>query len=217
MITIPGQLAIKTIHGRNGDFNVGRLTTSIGEFVTKNAELDQYREGKYEGDFCIAEIRPSMYTTGGRMVIELRAVLAGMDLSNLESLTKDEAHRMSGQEVDPIDEEAAGSQQPIIPASSAPTPEKTPSASDLSPQTSTISQTDTAPGSDDASSEACAENISDDQADVALFGSVWPLGPIVKLDRTVDRLLLRKQRNRLDELGYAFDYVSQEWSLKAAA
>ncbi|HRO37734.1 DUF3275 family protein, partial [Thauera sp.] len=23
MITIPGQLAIKTIHGRNGDFNVG--------------------------------------------------------------------------------------------------------------------------------------------------------------------------------------------------
>ena len=26
MITIPGQLAIKTIHGRNGD-NVGRLAT----------------------------------------------------------------------------------------------------------------------------------------------------------------------------------------------
>src|SRR3546814_3690087 len=46
MITIPGQLAIKTIHGRNGDFNVGRLATSIGEFVVKNAELDQYREGK---------------------------------------------------------------------------------------------------------------------------------------------------------------------------
>jgi hypothetical protein len=58
MITIPGQLAIKTIHGRNGDFNVGRLATSIGEFVVKNAELDQYAEGKYEGDFAIAEIRP---------------------------------------------------------------------------------------------------------------------------------------------------------------
>jgi len=57
MITIPGQLAIKTIHGRNGDFNVGRLATSIGEFVVKNAELDQYAEGKYEGDFAIAEIR----------------------------------------------------------------------------------------------------------------------------------------------------------------
>jgi hypothetical protein len=62
MITLPGQLAIKTIHGRNGDFNVGRLATSIGEFVIKNAELDQYREGKYEGDFVITEIRPSTYT-----------------------------------------------------------------------------------------------------------------------------------------------------------
>ena len=38
MITLPGQLAIKTIHGRNGDFNVGRLATSIGEFVIKNAD-----------------------------------------------------------------------------------------------------------------------------------------------------------------------------------
>ena len=42
MITIPGQLAIKTIHGRNGDFNVGRLATSIGEFVVKNAVPDAH-------------------------------------------------------------------------------------------------------------------------------------------------------------------------------
>ena len=62
MITIPGQLAIKTIHGRNGDFSVGRLATSIGEFVVKNAELDQYREGKYDGDFVIVEIRPPRTT-----------------------------------------------------------------------------------------------------------------------------------------------------------
>ena len=73
MITIPGQLAIKTIHGRNGDFNVGRLATSIGEFVVKNAELDQYAEGKYEGNFAIVEIRPSTYSANGRMVIEIRA------------------------------------------------------------------------------------------------------------------------------------------------
>ena len=66
MINIAGQLAIKTIPGRYGKFNVGRLATSIGEFVIKNAELDQYDEGKYDGDFIIAEIRPSMYTSGGR-------------------------------------------------------------------------------------------------------------------------------------------------------
>lgn len=105
MITIPGQLAIKTIHGRNGDFNVGRLATSIGEFVVKNAELDQYTEGKYEGDFVIAEIRPSTYSANGRMVIEIRALLGGMTLSNIDALSRDEARRLSPQEVDPIDEE----------------------------------------------------------------------------------------------------------------
>jgi hypothetical protein len=51
MITLPGQLAIKTIHGSNGDFNVGRLATSIGEFVVKNAELDQYRRRQVRGRF----------------------------------------------------------------------------------------------------------------------------------------------------------------------
>jgi hypothetical protein len=93
----------------------------------------------------------------------------------------------------------------------------TPVASAVSLPTSAIAPTDTAPGIVEASSDTSAENSSEDQADVALFGSVWPLGPVVKLDRTVDRLVLRKQRNRLDELGYAFDYVSQEWSVKAAA
>ena len=41
MITIPGQLAIKTIHGRDGDFNVGRLATSIGGFVVEKAAHPQ--------------------------------------------------------------------------------------------------------------------------------------------------------------------------------
>ena len=35
MINIPGQLAIRTINGRNGEFNVGKLSTSIGEFVIR--------------------------------------------------------------------------------------------------------------------------------------------------------------------------------------
>ncbi|MDP4537964.1 DUF3275 family protein, partial [Alkalimonas collagenimarina] len=139
MITLPGQLAIKTIHGRNGDFNVGRLATSIGEFVIKNAELDQYREGKYEGDFVITEIRPSTYNTSGRMVIEIRAHLGGMTLSNIDHLSRDEANRLSPQEVD-----------------------------------------------------------------ATLFGALWPLGEIVKLDATVDRRLLRQQRDRLGALGYEF-------------
>jgi hypothetical protein len=40
------------------------------------------------------------------MVIEIRAHLGGMTLSNIDALSRDEARRLSPQEVDPIDEEA---------------------------------------------------------------------------------------------------------------
>lgn len=209
MITLPGQLAIKAIHGRNGDFNVGRLSTSIGEFVTKNAELDQYREGKYEGEFAIVEIRSSMYyTSRGTMIIEMRAELGGMTLSNLDPLTQDDAHRLTPQEVDPIDEEAA-KPQALRPASAPATVIETPPALDPLIDTTPFGQ-----GSPTVVT-AAPEDTSD--ADATLFGPVWPLGSTVKLDSTLDRRRLRQQRDRLDALGYAFDYTTQNWSLKAAA
>jgi len=210
MITLPGHLAIKTIHGRNGDFNVGRLSTSIGEFVTKNAELDQYREGKYDGDFNIVEIRPSMYTTGGRMVIELRAVLGGMTLSTIDSLSKDEAHKFSPQEVDPVDEET---QNASAPAPSA-TPEPAPVAGEARSPSDPL--TDTTPFGTKTASESAVPMEDQPDPDAALFGTLWPLGELVKLDATVDRRLLRKQRDRLDTLGYEIDPLSQEWHPKAA-
>jgi len=202
MITLPGQLAIKTIHGRNGDFNVGRLATSIGEFVIKNAELDQYREGKYEGDFVITEIRPSTYNTSGRMVIEIRAHLGGMTLSNIDHLSRDEANRLSPQEVDPIDEEA----QTPAPSTSAPAEAKAATSSDPLVDTTPFGNAPVA-----APSEASVE-----ADDAVLFRALWPLGEIVKLDATVDRRLLRQQRDRLGALGYEFAPLSQDWHIASA-
>ena len=203
MINVPGQLAIKTIHGRNGDFNVGRLATSIGEFVVKNAELDQYAEGKYEGDFAIAEIRPSTYTANGRMVIEIRALLGGMTLSNIDALSRDEARQLSPQEVDPIDEEAQA------PAPAA--PQAKPKAKPRSPRDPLV---DTTPfGSEPA---ATSPEASAEADDAALFGALWPLGDVVKLDATVDRRILRQQRDRLGVLGYEFAPLSQDWHLAKA-
>jgi hypothetical protein len=204
MITIPGQLAIKTIHGRNGDFNVGRLATSIGEFVIKNAELDQYREGKYEGDFVIAEIRPSTYNTSGRMVIEIRAHLGGMTLSNIDPLSRDEANRLSPQEVDPIDEETPS---PAPALASTPVEAEAPATGNP--------LVDTAPfGVDVPTRPAAKPAVLDD--DATLFGTLWPLNDIVKLDATVNRRVLRQQRDRLGALGYEFAPLSQDWHLVSA-
>ena len=201
MITIPGQLAIRTIHGRNGDFNVGRLATSIGEFVVKNAELDQYDEGKYEGDFIITEIRPSTYNAAGRMVIEVRAHLGGMTLSNIDALSGDEAHRLGPHEVDPIDEETPVS----APEAKAPARAKKRDARDP--------LIDTTPFGAEPP-PAIAEATAD--ADAALFGTLWPLGEIVKLDATVDRRVLREQRDRLTALGYTFAPLTQDWHQAAS-
>nr|WP_297354110.1 DUF3275 family protein [uncultured Caldimonas sp.] len=200
MITIPGQLAIKTIHGRNGDFNVGRLATSIGEFVIKNAELDQYAEGKYDGDFIITEIRPSTYTASGRMVIEIRAHLGGMTLSSIDRLSRDEASRLSPQEVDPIDEEvAAPAPAAAPPTSKPPAKRKARAAGDPLEDTTPF-------GVADPQAKADTE-----AQDAALFGTLWPLGDVVKLDATVDRRTLREQRDRLGVLGYEFEPLSQQW------
>lgn len=186
MINIPGQLAIRTISGRNGDFNVGRLSTSIGEFVIKDALLDQYGEGKYHGDFLITEIRPSYYSTAGRLVIEIRAKLDSMSLDDVDNLTAEDAARLSPNEPDPLDEDAPAAQPTTQPTASA--------VLEDAPFGMTPS-----------------ENTIDPEADAALFGTIWPFGDTVRLDTTVDRKQLRQQCNRLTELGYVHNFKLQVW------
>lgn len=91
------------------------------------------------------------------------------------------------------------------------TPPVKPKAKPRSPRDPLV---DTTPfGSEPAPVSAAASAEADD---AALFGALWPLGETVKLDATVDRRVLRQQRDRLDKLGYAFAPLSQDWHLKAA-
>lgn len=103
MIKLSGVLTIRTINGRKGVFNVGRLATDIGEFAVKETLLEQYEEGHYEGDFGITRIYPSQYSVGSRVVTEIRAVLATMALANIDDLDHEEAHSPDS-EPDPVDE-----------------------------------------------------------------------------------------------------------------
>ncbi|WP_339437511.1 DUF3275 family protein [Pseudomonas sp. EL_65y_Pfl1_R32] len=204
MINIPGQLAIRTISGRNGDFNVGRLSTSIGEFVIKDALLDQYDEGKYRGDFLITEIRPSYYSTAGRLVVEIRAKLESMSLDDVDKLTAEDAAKLSPSEPDPIDEESSS------------TPTRPARQRKALTTTTAVSNVDKASSQEDApfgmplpSSEKATE------LDAILFGTIWPLGDAVKLDTTVDRQRLRQQCTRLGELGYVLDFKQQTWTCQS--
>lgn len=201
MINIPGQLAIRTISGRNGDFNVGRLSTSIGEFVIKDALLDQYSEGKYRGDFLITEIRPSYYSTSGRLVVEIRAKLDSMSLDGVDHLTAEDAATLSASEPDPIDEESSS-------ALPKPLQQRNKLTSSKGASTGEPSAAEDAPfGMPPPSLASSAEQDAD------LFGTIWPLCDTVKLDTTVDRQRLRQQCTRLGELGYVLDFKLQVWTL----
>jgi len=210
MIKIPGHLAIRTIQGRNGAFNVGRLSTSIGEFVIKDAVLEQHVEGKYRGEFVITEIRASSYSTGGRLVIEIRARLDSMVLEDIDALTAYDNAQIDAQSPDPLDEE-----QPAA----APPPKARPQPyRHAKPATaSTAPADDNAPFGMPVSPAAAPVTPAPDvdEADQKLFGTVWPLGETVRLDSTVDRQRLRQQCQRLSELGYAMDFKSQAWNRAA--
>ncbi|MEE4678371.1 DUF3275 family protein [Pseudomonas alliivorans] len=202
MINLPGFLAIRTINGRNGEFNVGRLSTSIGEFVIKDALLDQYDEGKYRGDFAITEIRPSYYTNGGRLVVEIRARLDSMSLEDVANLSAEEAERLSNNETDPIDEELSPSQPQSKTRKTKPTRSTTVASSE--------SNAPFGMGNTQVSNTASTHD-----SDVELFGTIWPIGDTVRLDTTVDRQRLRLQCVRLGELGYELDFKLQTWKLNS--
>jgi len=102
MLKLSGVLTIRTINGRNGPFNVGRLITDLGEFSVKDTLLDQYEEGKYEGDFGISRIYPAYYLAGGRLIVEVRATLETMALAAIDALTAEDVAPAA--EPDPIEE-----------------------------------------------------------------------------------------------------------------
>ncbi|URW83076.1 DUF3275 family protein [Alcaligenes sp. DN25] len=208
-IVVPGQLTLRTIRGKNGPFTVGRLTTPIGEFAVKDAELEQYPEGKYDGDFVIRYIFAKSYPVAGGARFEVRANLDGMTLNGIDKLSRDEARSFATQEVDPLDEEQG--------AQPAATPAKPVKASKPAPvQASADPLVDTTPFGVDAPVPAAATaSGSAEDGDAALFGILWPLGESVKLDSTIDRRALRAQIARLGELGYSLDFKTQEWSREA--
>jgi len=196
MISITGQLAIRTISGRLGLFNVGRLNTSIGEFTIKDALLDQYQEGKYRGDFAIKQIRPSYYSHGGRLVVEIRAELEGMTLEDVTGLSREDEEQLSTTVPDPLEEDG--------PPPAPPPPRRRPAAH-APRQTNAFA-------SDEPFGMSPPVEAPADSVDAELFGTLWPLGESVRLDTTVDRQRLRAQCTRLDQLGYTMDFKTQTWS-----
>ena len=188
MVKLEGTLKTRVIHGRNGDFSVGSLLTNIGEFSVKDPMLEQYSEGEYRGEFLISKIFPISYAWGGAVRVEIRAIIESVNIFD----SQEKAMPVTP-EPDPLVIDEA--QQPQKTSTDKPVESDKPEH----------------PGKSDTKQQAVSAEMTVDQA---LFGSVQVKncpGDEVKLDLTVDRQLVRQQRDKLRELGYAFDAKRQLW------
>lgn len=195
MLHLNGTLTIKKINGAKGAFSVGDLVTDVGTFKVKDALLDQFEEGRYQGSFAISSIYLSSYIWRGKAMTDIRANLVDIRLDEVTESAPQDA--VPPEEPDPIEEDSVRPQtaSDIVPGAGATVVVVTPAG-----------QVDVDPAL---------------EAMVKLFGpeigpKAWR-GEVVKLDPTVDRGLFREQRDKLKELGYRFDAKSQSWAMASEA
>lgn len=200
MLKLSGILAIRSVKGARGDFNVGRLVTEIGEFAVKDPLIEEYEEGRYEGEFSISSIFPSTYFTNGRTVVEIRARLGSIALKGIEQLTDEDT--LPVVEHDPIEEVP----KPVVAEAQL-------EIADLEPAVHSAGIEAIPPAGAPIPVMSIEEEIifRNEQEYRRLFGTLWPLQSKVKLDPTVDRQAFRAQRDALKDLGFKFQPLGQLW------
>ncbi|HCR1141752.1 TPA: DUF3275 family protein [Klebsiella aerogenes] len=204
-VIVTGKLVIKTINGRNGAFNVGLLETGIGSFSVKDRELEQYTAGVYQGEFIIGRIFMHSWSYGANSGTEIRARLDEMHIETNDALTPCDEQKLSPPVNDPLDEERRAE----VPGASvtAPGPVDEKVSVEAKPASRPKATSDKAKRPQ-FSVPSPAEQDADDKA---LFGELWPLGEVVKLDATAPRQTLRQQKARLSQLGYDFNAQEQQF------
>lgn len=190
MVRINGTLVVKEIKGANGKFCVGDLTTSLGDFKVKEPILDQFEEGRYEGEFVIERVFLNSYVWRGKSTTDIRARVTEIYLDTVDEGAVEEIPT----EPDPMTTDVATSRTVTSSVESAPEP---------APVLNTDEQDPARRALDELFGQDIAALVADTRE--------------VKLDPTVDRAKFRVQRDRLKELGYRFDAKSQIWVPSEAA
>lgn len=225
-VRIQGTLTVKRINGANGPFCVGSLVSEIGEFRVKDAILEQFEEGAYQGSFWIAHIFPSSYITSGRMVVEVRAKLADLQIDEHDA----KAEATPEQEPDPANEATPVAVQvasrrptPGNKPKPAAAPAQTPATPAVAPRADARTEASDAshasPGATTQNAPASETSAVSPARDLALFGEALyaelNAGLPIKLDPTIDRLKFREQITRLRTLGFVPNVTTQTWERQA--
>ena len=207
MQILDGTLAVEVIKGNRGDFCVGTLTTSIGEFKVKDAALEQFERGTYAGRFSIEKVYIESTRWRGGWFTNLMAKIA-IDGYQINEEDTSSTNAPSAQaEPDPIDDHDTS--KPSV------QPENSASVNEASLHEPEAAQSPEQP-------QELSNNNPVSDPDEKLFGiELYPLfkarAPAIALDNTIDREQFRLQRDKLKASGYRFDPKDQHWHLGANA
>ena len=194
-ISVRGTLVVQRKRGRKGEFNVGDLSTEIGEFEVKDALIEEYEPGRYAGEFVIRWIEPDSFSWRGKVFVKNRA--------SLDAIYIDEADESEGAATPALPPEPDPADLPPATDGDAHDANKRPASTSAKP-----------PRSAPAASAGTLTSGADE--DPALFGAelfeLLASRQPMKLDPTIDRVQFRQQRDRLKALGYAFNVKNQTWS-----
>ncbi len=194
MIILEGQITNKVINGVRGDFSVGNFMTDVGQFKIRSVLLDQYEEGEYQVRVSVNKIDLNSYMSkrNGIIITEME-----LDIDHLEMLdgeikavidepTEPDASIDNDQ---PVDTEFKKARMVIGREGVKAIPVAT----------------------QDGKANTPIDDTNQDMAE--LFGHLWPLAGVVKLDSTTPRTQFIRQKEHLKSTGYQFNGKDQTWHL----
>ena len=197
MILLDGTITNKIINGVNGDFSVGTFQTEIGKFKIRSALLDQYEEGEYSVRVAVNKFDLNSYQSkrNGIIITEIEA-----HVDTLELIDGD----IKPVQQDSIEPDASLENESLaMKTVKADTDSKKP----VKPSSGKIVL------SNKKVNSKAEPEIADKAELEKLFGHLWPLGNEVKLDTTLPRPMIIKQKSYLSGC-YDFNAKTQIWIKK---
>ena len=202
MQVLDGTLVVEAVNGQYGSFNVGILKTSIGEFKIKDAALDQFKAGVFEGRFTLEKI-----------YVESKPWRNGI-FTNLMVKIAVDGYQIAEENDGPAEAPSAQAEPDAI---DVPVSTEKPTSTEPAISESVKDEQSSIPEAEAAKSENLDESDATDP-DEELFGiELYEIFKnrieVIELDTTVDRVKFRMQIGRLKDVGYAFDSLNQVWRL----
>ncbi len=204
MIILEGNITNKVITGANGDFSVGNFNTEVGQFKIKSQLLDQFEEGDYQVQVSVVKLSLNTYVVK-RSGITITEIVADIDAINvidadIKSVTVESIEPDASVDEIKADKARVTTEKKAVVKTDHQKPKKAnKSETVLNTQKTKIPVT---PGMEGDDEKQLPE----------LFGHLWPLTENVKLDTTLPRTLIIKQKDYLYNQGYTFDLKTQIWS-----